>query len=83
MKKTSIIGALLALLCTGTVATSCEDMLSPEMTNNVDGGAAITDTVYNFHGILKSVQDIAERTVILGEARGDLTSTGLYVRFRL
>ena len=79
MKKTSIIGALLALLCTGTVATSCEDMLSPEMTNNVDGGAAITDTVYNFHGILKSVQDIAERTVILGEARGDLTSTGLYV----
>lgn len=79
MKKTSIIGALLALLCTGTVATSCEDMLSPKMTNNVDGGAAITDTVYNFHGILKSVQDIAERTVILGEARGDLTSTGLYV----
>lgn len=79
MKKTSIIGALFALLCTGTVATSCEDMLSPEMTNNVDGGAAITDTVYNFHGILKSVQDIAERTVILGEARGDLTSPGLYV----
>lgn len=79
MKKTSIIGALLSLLCTGTVATSCEDMLSPKMTNNVDGGAAITDTVYNFHGILKSVQDIAERTVILGEARGDLTSTGLYV----
>ncbi len=79
MKKTSIIGVVFALLGIGTVTTSCEDMLTPEMNNHVDGDAAITDTVYYFHGILKNVQDIAERTVILGEARGDLTSPGLYV----
>lgn len=79
MKKTSIIGVAFAFLGLGAATTSCEDMLTPDMTNHVEGDAAITDTVYYFHGILKSVQNIAERTVILGEARGDLTTTATYV----
>lgn len=79
MKKTSIIGVAFAFLGLGAATTSCEDMLTPDMTNHVEGDAAITDTVYYFHGILKSVQNLAERTVILGEARGDLTTTAAYV----
>ena len=79
MKKTSIIGVAFAFLGLGAATTSCEDMLTPDMTNHVEGDAAVTDTVYYFHGILKSVQNLAERTVILGEARGDLTTTAAYV----
>lgn len=79
MKKISILGVALAFLGTGVATTSCEDMLTFDMENHADASASVTDTVYYFHGILKCLQDIGERTVILGEARGDLASPGTYV----
>ena len=46
-------------------------MLTPDLTR-YNGGGANTDTLYRYWGILKGVQNIAERYVILGESRSDL-----------
>lgn len=77
MKKNSIIGLCLGLLTLS--ATSCSDMLSPDMSGRANIGLFGTDTVYSYLGIMKSMQNIAERQVILGESRGDLVSTTEYV----
>ena len=59
-------------------AISCEDMLKVDSKivlydyeNTLDKP---TDTVYSVLGIIKNMQKIADRTVILGEIRGDLVS---------
>lgn len=57
--------------------SSCEDMLTPELERHQDTPAQ--DTLYTYWGILKSLQGIAERYVILGECRGDLVSGSQYV----
>lgn len=57
--------------------SSCSDMLTPDLERYNDG-QSVDDTLYNYLGILKSVQKIAERNVILGEVRGDLVSTTEY-----
>lgn len=77
MKKNSIIGLCLGLLTLS--ATSCSDMLSPDMSGRANIGLFGTDTVYSYLGIMKSMQNIAERQVILGESRGDLVTTTEYV----
>ena len=77
MKKNSIIGLCLGLLT--LAATSCSDMLSPDMSGRANIGLFGTDTVYSYLGIMKSMQNIAERQVILGESRGDLVTTTEYV----
>ncbi len=59
----------------GMITTSCEDMLSPSSERH--SYEVAQDTLYSYWGILKSLQNVAERYVILGECRGDLvTSTG-------
>ena len=77
MKKyiLSII-SLIALNCSLFTFTSCEDML----TVKTDDKSYISaqDTVYSYYGILRCIQDVAERHVILGELRGDLVSTTKY-----
>lgn len=70
MKKKSIIGMLSLSLLVGMSSTSCEDMLSVDTGDKTYVNA--NDTLYSYWGIMKSVQDIAERYVILGEIRGDL-----------
>ncbi|MCD8235869.1 MAG: RagB/SusD family nutrient uptake outer membrane protein [Prevotellaceae bacterium] len=70
MKKKSIIGMLSLSLLVGVSSTSCEDMLSVDTGDKTYVNA--NDTLYSYWGIMKSVQDIAERYVILGEVRGDL-----------
>lgn len=50
--------------------TSCEDMLSADSDRTIHTNA--NDTLYGYWGIMKAVQNIAERYVILGEARADL-----------
>lgn len=71
MKTKSIICGLLASVTLG-FTTSCEDML----TANSDRHSYETaqDTLYSYWGVLKTLQNIGERYVILGEARGDLVS---------
>lgn len=68
--------ALAALVVAGF--TSCEDMLRVDSKtvmfdyqNTLDDP---TDTVYSVLGIINKMQKIADRTVILGEIRGDLVA---------
>ena len=75
MKLKSIITTVLASLVI-LAATSCSDLLKVDSKialfaddNKLDNP---TDTVYSVLGIIKGLQKIADRTVILGEARGDL-----------
>lgn len=77
MKKNSIISLCLGLLTLS--ATSCSDMLSPDMSGRANLGLFGTDSVYSYFGIMKSLQNIAERQVILGEARADLVNPTEYV----
>lgn len=67
---------MIALNCSLFTFTSCEDML----TVKTDDKSYISaqDTVYSYYGILRCIQDVAERHVILGELRGDLVSTTKY-----
>ena len=58
MKAKSIIGFLLFLLAFGFGATSCEDMLTPDMTNASDADRRIEDTVFNYLGIMRSMQQV-------------------------
>lgn len=63
-------------------AISCEDMLSVDSKiylfgseHNLDDP---TDTVYSILGIVNDLQKVADRTVLLGEIRGDLVTTSAH-----
>ena len=77
MKRISIIyTVVLALLLGGF--TACEDMLdvsssSVQYEDRHDINSA-ADTLYSVVGILSKLQTIADRTVLLGELRGDLVT---------
>ena len=77
MKRKSIIGMLLLSMVFGMFSTSCQDMLSPSSERHAYTVAE--DTLYSYWGILKSLQNIAERYVILNECRGDLVDASGYV----
>ncbi len=77
MKKKSIISLLIGLLGFGSLTTSCEDMLTPDMDRYTEGFNG-TDTVNFYLGILRTVQDMVEQNIVLGEIRGDLADTTLY-----
>jgi hypothetical protein len=74
--KTILTIALAAVI--GAGATSCEDMLRVDSKtvmydyqNTLDSP---TDTVYTVLGIIKLMQNVADRANILGEVRGDLVA---------
>ena len=67
MKRKSIISLLIFCMGLGMFTTSCEDMLKPDSERH--SYEVATDTLYSYWGILKSLQNIAERYVILGECR--------------
>ena len=68
---------LLLSMVFGMFSTSCQDMLSPSSERHAYTVAE--DTLYSYWGILKSLQNIAERYVILNECRGDLVDASGYV----
>jgi len=68
---------LLLSMMLGMFSTSCQDMLSPSSERHAYTVAE--DTLYSYWGILKSLQNIAERYVILNECRGDLVDASGYV----
>lgn len=76
MKKTAIIGTMAAALLGGLATTSCDDMLTVDTGDKSYVNA--NDTLYSYLGILRGVQNIAERYVILGEIRGDLVAPTTY-----
>lgn len=73
MKK-NFIYTLCILLSGAMFLGSCEDMLEAD-SKRVDydfDKIELGDSVYSVLGILKNVQDVADRYVLLGELRGDL-----------
>ena len=58
--------------------TSCEDMLTPDLDRYAQDFSG-RDTVNFYFGILSNMQDMIENNVLLGEMRGDLTDTTMYV----
>lgn len=76
MKNKSIISLVIFFMGLGFTTTSCEDMLTPDLERYTTQNGQ--DTIYSYLGILRGMQNIAERTVILGESRGDLVTTGIY-----
>ena len=77
MKRKSIISVLLLSMMVGVFSTSCQDMLSPDSERH--SYTVAEDTLYSYWGILKSLQNIAERYVILNECRGDLVDETSFV----
>lgn len=73
MKLRSIISCGLLLLGVGAATTSCEDMFTPE-NKLVTTDLVPQDTVYQMMGIVKRMQKLADRTVLLGEVRADLVN---------
>ncbi len=73
MKAKSIILSGLLLLGIGAATTSCEDMFEPE-NNMVETNLTPQDTVYQVMGIVKKMQKLVDRTVLLGEVRADLVN---------
>ncbi len=65
--------ALLALL---GASTSCSDFLDQESDHVIYADKShlnnATDTIYSVIGIMNKLQSIADRTILLGEVRGDL-----------
>lgn len=54
----------------GMFTTSCKDMLTPDSERH--SYEVAQDTLYSYWGILRSLQNVAERYVILNECRSDL-----------
>jgi hypothetical protein len=76
MKIKSFIVPCLILTATVSLSTSCEDMLTQDSDNVIyadkDHLIDATDTLYSVTGIVNKLQVLADRTVLLGEMRGDL-----------
>lgn len=73
MKK-NFIYTVTFLLCGAFCFSSCEDMLNVE-SNRVEyefDNWTLNDSVYSVLGILKSVQEVGDRQVLLNELRADL-----------
>ncbi|MBR1667634.1 MAG: hypothetical protein IJ693_05055 [Bacteroidaceae bacterium] len=71
IKKYILRTAALALPLWGLGGlTSCEDMMTIDTGDKAYTNAQ--DTLYSYLGIMRAMQDVAERQVILGEIRGDL-----------
>ena len=68
-------------ICCGAAAalTSCSDLMDTdsELVEKLEDNKLQqpTDSVYSIMGIIYKMQAIADRTVLLGELRGDLTTT--------
>ena len=68
--------AIASVVATGLVATSCEDMMTVDTGDKTYVNAQ--DTLYSYLGIMRCMQNVAERQVILGEIRGDLVNSTDY-----
>lgn len=77
MKHKSILSLLIFLLGFGSVTTSCEDMLTPDMDRYAENFSG-KDTVYFYLGIVRNIQDMVEQNELLGDMRSDLVTTTEY-----
>ena len=70
--KQSAVMVLSALMLM-PVLTSCEDFLNPDSSHFSDNALDTpSDTLYSVMGIMYKLQSLSDRTILLGELRGDL-----------
>lgn len=78
MKTIKFIGICAALVGVSLATASCDDMLEPDsdLVMYEDGNRldSENDTLYSVMGVVSLMQNVADRTNILGELRGDLVS---------
>ncbi len=76
--KSLLLFSLPAVCGVGGSLTSCSDMLEQEsdlvMYEKNNQLTSVNDTMFSVMGILSLVQQVADRSNLLGEVRGDLTS---------
>ncbi len=77
MKHKAIIGLVAAMLGVSVTTSSCDDMLTPDLTRYTENFSG-TDSVYFYLGILKNVQGMVEQNELLGDLRSDLVTTTSY-----
>lgn len=78
MKNKSILSLFTFVLSAMMLASSCEDMLTPDLDRYATEDQYGKDSIYSALGVLRSIQNVAERNVLLGECRGDLVTAGDY-----
>lgn len=75
-KASKIICGCLVAFGFSVAMTSCEDFFDQEsdhvLYDNVNHLNNAVDTLYSVAGIMKKMQALADRTILLGEVRGDL-----------
>lgn len=59
--------------------SSCSDMLNPNLERHDEIDEIAADTLYSYWGILRGLQYLGERYVILGECRGEFVGATQYV----
>lgn len=76
MKRRNITAALTLFAMAGTLV-SCSDMLKSDTESYLDidgiGSYNANDSLYSAMGVVRQLQNLGERYVLLGELRGDLT----------
>ena len=69
-------GGAVALMGLSTTLTGCSDFFEPESENVIYAGDEhlnnSVDTIYSLTGILSKLEALGDRTILLGELRGDL-----------
>ena len=78
MNKKSFITLLICVFSLGLVGTSCSDMLEPNMDRYAEADQYAQDSVFSEFGILMSIQNVAERSILLDDCRSDLVTSGTY-----
>ena len=78
MKRISIISLFSLVLSACMLTTSCDDMLTPDMDRYAKEDKFGQDSIYSALGVLRSIQRVAERTIILDASRSDMVKGGAY-----
>ena len=77
MKRISYIIMMVLMAGVSSVFTSCGDFLDQESDRVIpadkDHLNNASDTLYSVIGVMNKMQALADRTILLGELRGDLS----------
>jgi hypothetical protein len=77
MKAKYLILSMLLFISAGALTTSCEDMFTNE-NDLVETDLQPQDTLYQMMGIVRAMQKVAEKSILLGEVRADLVDINAY-----
>ncbi|MBR2016398.1 MAG: RagB/SusD family nutrient uptake outer membrane protein [Prevotella sp.] len=76
LRSVRVAFGALCIVAASSAVTSCSDFFEQESKHVIysdkDHLVGATDTMYSVIGIMNKMQAVADRTILLGEARGDL-----------